>query len=289
MTDQAHNLRTMMKLNNTHTKIVTIASGKGGVGKSSLALNLGIALSQRGRRPLIIDTDFGFNNIDVMLGVHTKYDLLDVIEGRKNVRDIIETGLAGVQFISGGSGVYEMFKMEPDQLMDIVSSLIELEDVADTIIFDTGAGLSDNAMRLIRASHETILVTTPEPTAVVDAYALLKIVHEQGDRPHISLVINQVTGAKEALSVADGFVRIAEKNLNIRLNRLGYITQDFSMSSAIKMQVPLLISYPKSVAAADIIELTQRYLNLPAREPKKLGLAGFLESFFSKGKVNRES
>ena len=289
MTDQAHNLRTMMKLNNTHTKIVTIASGKGGVGKSSLALNLGIALSQSGRRPLIIDTDFGFNNIDVMLGVHTKYDLLDVIEGRKNVRDIIETGLAGVQFISGGSGVYEMFKMAPDQLMDIVSSLIELEDVADTIIFDTGAGLSDNAMRLIRASHETILVTTPEPTAVVDAYALLKIVHEQGDRPHISLVINQVTGPKEAASVADGFVRIAEKNLNIRLNRLGYITQDFSMSSAIKMQVPLLISFPKSVAAADIIELTQRYLNLPARESKKLGLVGFLESFFLKGKVNRES
>lgn len=289
MTDQAQNLRTMMKLNNTQTKIVTIASGKGGVGKSSLALNLGIALSQRGRRPLIIDTDFGFNNIDVMLGVHTQYDLLDVIEGRKNVRDVIETGLAGVQFISGGSGVYELFRMEPDQLMDIISSLVELEDVADTIIFDTSAGLSDNAMRLIRASHETILVTTPEPTAVVDAYALLKIVHEQGDRPHISLVVNQVTGAKEALSVADGFVRIAEKNLNIRLNRLGYITRDVSMSSAIKMQVPVLISFPKSVAAADIIALAQRYLNLPVREPKKLGVAGFLESFFSKNKVYRES
>ena len=289
MTDQAQNLRTMMKLSNTQTKIVTIASGKGGVGKSSLALNLGIALSQRGRRPLIIDTDFGFNNIDVMLGVHTQYDLIDVIEGRKNVRDIIETGLAGVHFISGGSGVYEMFRMAPDQLMDIVSSLIELEDVADTIIFDTSAGLSDNAMRLISASHETILVTTPEPTAVVDAYALLKLVHEQGDRPQISLVVNQVTGAKEAMSVADGFVRIAEKNLNIRLNRLGYITRDVSMSIAIKMQVPVLISFPKSVASADIIELTQRYLNLPAREPKKLGVAGFLESLFSKSKVYRES
>lgn len=289
MTDQAQNLRTMMKLNNTQAKIVTVASGKGGVGKSSLALNLGVALSQRGRRPLIIDTDFGFNNIDVMLGVHTQYDLLDVIEGRQNVRDIIETGVSGVQFISGGSGVYELFKMAPEQLMDIVSSLVELEDVADTIIFDTSAGLSDNAMRLIRASHETILVTTPEPTAVVDAYALLKIVHEQGDRPHISLVVNQAANAKEAVSVADGFVRIAEKNLNIRLNRLGHITRDISMSSAVRMQVPVLISFPKCAASADINALAQRYLNLPDREPKKPGVAGFLESFFSKNRVSRES
>ena len=288
MTDQAQNLRTMMKLNNTQTKIVTVASGKGGVGKSSLALNLGIALSQHGRRPLIIDTDFGFNNIDVMLGIHTEHDLLDVIEGRKNVREIIETGLAGVQFISGGSGVYELFKMQPDQLMDIVSSLVELEDVADTIIFDTSAGLSENAMRLIRASHETILITTPEPTAVVDAYALLKIVHEQGDRPHISLVVNQATGVKEAESVADGFVRIAEKNLNIRLNRLGHITRDANMQSAIRMQVPILVSFPKSVASVDIRNLTQRYLNLPVREHRKLGVAAFLESFFSKS-VYRET
>ncbi len=289
MTDQAENLRTMMKLNNTHTKIVTIASGKGGVGKSSLAINLGIALSRRGRRVLVIDTDFGFNNIDVMLGIHTQHDLLDVIEGRKTIREVIEKGIAGVQFISGGSGVYELMKMMPEQMMSIISSLAELEDVADTIIFDTGAGLSDNTMRLIRASHETILVTTPEPTAVVDAYALLKMVHEQGDRPHISLVVNLVSGAKEAISVADGFVRIAEKNLNIRLNRLGYITRDDSMSSSIKLQVPVLVSFPRSTASIDITELTHRYLNLPTRETKKPGVAGFLESFFTKNRIYRES
>ena len=111
-----------------------------------------------------------------MLGVHTTYDLLDVIEGRKSVRDVIETGLEGVQFISGGSGVYELLKIAPGQLMDIMADLSELEDVADTIIFDTSAGLTDTATRLIRASHEIILVTTPEPTAMVDAYALLKMV-----------------------------------------------------------------------------------------------------------------
>lgn len=289
MTDQAQNLRTMMKLNHTQTKIVVVASGKGGVGKSSLSLNLGIALSKRGQKALIIDTDFGFSNIDVMLGVHTQHDLLDVIEGRKGVREVIETGIAGVQFISGGSGMYELMKMAPGQLMDILGSLVELEDVADTIIFDTGAGLSDNAMRLIRASHETILVTTPEPTAVVDAYALLKMIHDQGDRPHISLVVNKVANAKEAAAVADGFVRIAEKNLNIRLNRLGHITRDVNMQNAIKMQVPILVSFPRCVASADINELALRYLNIPVRETGRTGLAGFLENFFTRNRAYRES
>jgi len=288
MIDQAHNLRTMMKLNNTQTKILTVASGKGGVGKSSLALNLGIALSQRGKRPLIIDTDFGFSNIDVMLGIHTRYDLLDVIEGRKSVREVIETGLEGVQFISGGSGVYELLKMAPDQLMDIVSGLVELEDVADTIIFDTSAGLSENAMRLIRASHETILVTTPEPTAVVDAYALLKIVYEQGDRPHVSLVVNKAANAREAVTVTEGFVRIAEKNLNVRISSLGYISRDSSMLNAIKMQVPILISFPRCAASADIHSLTQRYLNIPVKPNKKPGIAGFLEYFLAKNNLYRE-
>jgi flagellar biosynthesis protein FlhG len=279
----------MMKLNNSRTKIVTVASGKGGVGKSSLALNLGIELSRHGKKPLIIDTDFGFSNIDVMLGVHTRHDLLDVIEGRKSVTEVIETGLGGVKFISGGSGVYELLKMAPDQLMEIVSGLVELEDVADTIIFDTSAGLSDSAMRLIRASHETILVTTPEPTSVVDAYALLKIVHEQGDQPHISLVINKVTGPREAATVMEGFARIAEKNLNIRVGSLGHITQDASMQNAIKMQVPILVSFPRCAAAADIRTLAQRYLNIPAKPQRKLGMAAFLEYFLSKNNVYRES
>lgn len=289
MMDQAQNLRTMMRLNSMSTKIVTVASGKGGVGKSSLALNLGIALSRRGRKPLIIDTDFGFSNIDVMLGIHTQHDLLDVIEGRRSVREVIETGLEGVQFISGGSGVYELLRMAPDQLMGIVDGLTELEDVADTIIFDTSAGLSEHAMRLIRASHETILVTTPEPTSVVDAYALLKIMHDQGERPHISLVVNKAAGAKEAATVAEGFARIAEKNLCVRINSLGHVTRDASMSNAVKMQVPILISYPKCAASSDIYSLTQRYLGQPPKATKRPGVAGFLEYFLSRNNAVRES
>jgi flagellar biosynthesis protein FlhG len=173
--------------------------------------------------------------------------------------------------------------------MDIVGHLAKLEDVADTIIFDTGAGLSEHAMRLTRAAHETILVITPEPTSMVDAYALLKMLLDQGERPHVSLVVNKVTGAREAATVAQGFTRIAEKNLCVHIHSLGHITRDMSMSNAIKMQVPILISYPKCAAAADICLLAQRYLGQPPNMTKRPGVIGFLEYFLTKKNAGRES
>ncbi len=282
MTDQAERLRKLMNIQKKQMKIVTVTSGKGGVGKSSLALNLGIALNRRGHRTLIIDTDFGFSNIDVMLGVHTQHDLMDVIENRKQIHDIIEVGLEGVKFISGGSGVYELIKMESKQLMRIVESILELENDCDIIIFDTGAGISDNTLRLIHASHETILVTTPEPTSVVDAYALLKIINEQGVRPNVSLVLNKVEDIKEAASVMDGLVRIVEKNTAIQMKKLGVISRDVSMQIAVKKQVPILVSHPDCAASSDINKMVYKFLNIPADNVKKPGLAGFFERFFSK-------
>lgn len=282
MIDQAEGLRRQMNMQKKKTRIITVTSGKGGVGKSSLALNLGIALNRQGHRALIIDTDFGFSNIDVMLGVRTQYDLMDVIERRKEVRDIIETGLEGVQFIAGGSGVYELTQMSQNQLMYMVGGLLELENVCDVIIFDTGAGFSDNMLRLINASHETILVTTPEPTAVVDAYALLKMVHERGGNPSVSLVLNKTDDLREAESVMDGLVKIVEKNTAINMRKLGAIARDINMQHAVKKQMPILVGHPKCIASGNINALAQRLLNIPPLERKKLGLAVFLDRFMTK-------
>ncbi len=282
MMDQAEKLRMLMNMKRKQMKIVTVTSGKGGVGKSSLALNLGIALNRRGHRALIIDTDFGFSNIDVMLGVRAQYDLMDVISSRKEITDIIEVGLEGVQFISGGSGVYELTKLDSPRLMRIVESIISLEAISDTIIFDTGAGVNDNTLRLIHASHDTILVTTPEPTSVVDAYALLKIVNEQGLRPNVNLVLNRVENVREATSVMDGLIRIVEKNTEIEMKKLGIISQDANMLSAVKEQVPILISYPYCTASSDINQMVNNFLNIPAQQRKKPGLAGFFDRFVMK-------
>lgn len=278
MKDQAEGLRMMAgSLISRPTEIITVTSGKGGVGKSSLALNMAISLSRRGRKPLIIDTDFGFSNIDVMLGVKTRYDLLDVINRKKDIREIIENGLEGVKFVSGGSGVYELTRLSENQMMSIVDNLLKLEGIADTIIFDTGAGVNENMLKLIYASHETILVTTPEPTAIVDAYALIKIVSEKVASPKINVVLNRVSSAREASAVMDGLIRIAKKNLDLNINKLGYILHDDNMQKAIKIQVPILVSYPKCQASANIDALSAKFLNIPVKEQGKPGILAFLE------------
>lgn len=283
MTDQASVLRKLAEEQSRKpTKVITVTSGKGGVGKSSVALNIAISLSRRGHRVLIIDTDFGFSNIDVMLGVSTKYDLLDVIKRDMDIRDIIEQGLEGVQFISGGSGVYELTQLGGDELMRIVENLKNLENVADVIIFDTGAGVSDNILRLICASHETLLVTTPEPTAVVDAYALIKIISERGKSSGVSLVVNKVSSPAEAESVMDCLVRIAQKNVNIRIDRLGCIVRDVNMQKAIRMQVPILVSFPGCAASANIDSIVSRLINTPAKGTERPGLKSFLDRFLGK-------
>ncbi len=283
MTDQAEALREMAGRHKARpTEIITVTSGKGGVGKSSLALNMAISLSRKGKRTLIIDTDFGFSNIDVMLGVKTKYDLLDVIKHGKDIHEIIEHGLEGVQFISGGSGVYELTRLSGRQLMGIVGSLSCLENIADTIIFDTGAGVNDNMLRLIYASHETVLVTTPEPTAVVDAYALIKIINEKVGNAKISLVLNKAASPREASSVMDGLARIAKKNIDININKLGYIMRDENMQKAIKMQVPILVSFPKCMASVNIDAISAKFLRMPVDKKDKPGILSFLEKLSGK-------
>ena len=281
MSDQAQNLRYMMdKSNHKAMKVVTITSGKGGVGKSSFALNFAIALSRRGKKVLLVDMDFGLANIDVMLGVTTKYDLLSVVRDHRDIRDVIEVGLEGVRFISGGSGMYELIKLNTPQLTRIMNNLFQLNDIADTIIFDTGAGITDNILRLICASHETILVVSPEPTAVMDAYAMVKVVSKQDAKPKISLVINKAENEKEAQAAMSGFIRIAQKYTNMKIDELGYILRDDNMVKSIKQQVPLLVSYPRCTAAYNIEQLTTKYLSAP--EITKLGFAGFLDRLLAR-------
>jgi flagellar biosynthesis protein FlhG len=286
MTDQASALRALAnEQSGKPAKVITVTSGKGGVGKSSIALNMAISLSRKGRRVLIIDTDFGFSNIDVMLGISTKYDMLDVIKRNMDIRDIIEQGLEGVQFISGGSGVYELTQLGGDELMGIVENLKNLENVADVIIFDTGAGVSDNILRLVYASHETLLVTTPEPTAVVDAYALIKIISERGKSAGVSLIINKVSNPVEADTVMDCLVRIAEKNVDVRIDRLGCIARDPNMQKAIRMQVPILVSFPNCTASVNIDSIASRLIKIPA-QTEKHGIKGFLDRFLGRDAVN---
>jgi len=285
MRDQADILRVMAQLNHADVKMITVAGGKGGVGKSSIALNLAIALNRMEKRTLIIDADFAFSNIDIMLGVKTQYDLMDVIQHRKNIREVIEVGVEGVQFISGGSGVYELLKMGKDALYDIFSQVLSMDNAPDIIIFDTAAGISDNALRLIYASDQTLLVTTPEPTAVVDVYALIKIICNKLIASPLGLVVNGAKSVQEAQTVAESLTMIVKKNLEVDVENMGYILRDSSMQKAVQMQMPVLISFPKAKASADITALAAKCISETENPSVKTGVAGFVERLIGEHKT----
>lgn len=277
--DQAQALRNLMKARaSADMRVMTVTSAKGGVGKSSTAINLAIALNRRGRRTLVVDMDLGLANIDVMLGAKTDGTLLNVIQGARDIREIIATGMYGVKFISGGSGMEEMLGLQEQDIGRIISQLMCLGDLADTIIFDTGAGISDNILRLIGASNDTLLVTTPEPTAFMDAYALVKIISQRNLKPVIRLIVNMAESEHEALSAIDGFIRIANQYAGVTVSNLGYILKDDHMVKAVKLQVPLLVSYPDSKAAINYERIAANLLNMPDTGDKSL--SGFLRRLF---------
>ena len=175
--DQAEQLRNIIKKQTRHhhlARVITVTSGKGGVGKSNISLNLAIQLSKLGKKVVIFDADFGLANIEVMLGIRPGYNLSDVIFKGKNVNEIITSGPGNIGFVSGGSGVNELINLNSDQIHLLVNVLYELDNIADIIIIDTGAGISENVMEMILSSSEILLVTTPEPASITDAYALLK-------------------------------------------------------------------------------------------------------------------
>lgn len=181
--DQAEKLRNIIKLQNQanirQARVITVTSGKGGVGKSSTAINLAMQFRKQGKSVIIFDADFGLANIEVMFGAIPKYNLADMIFRGKDFKDIIVKGPEDIGFISGGSGINGLSNMNRDQVGYLVYKLKELETLTDIIIIDTGAGISDSVLEFVAASQEVILVTTPEPTSITDAYALLKALNNR--------------------------------------------------------------------------------------------------------------
>jgi flagellar biosynthesis protein FlhG len=279
--DQAERLRQMVatiKNRREGARIVTVTSGKGGVGKSSFTLNFAIALSKKNYRVLVIDADFGLANIDLMSSVNPKYDLTAVLRRHKKLRDIIVEGPAGIGIVSGGSGVAELIQMNEFQLERIMGELMQLDDIADVILFDTGAGINDNILRLLRSSNDVILVTTPEPTAIMDAYALLKTVSATEHNCRIRVVVNKAETRQEANNTMQNLEKAASAYLGIRIENLGCIPRDPLATRAVKEQTPLLMAYPASPAAQSIGHIVRRFMELPA-EPERAGVKRFFNLF----------
>jgi len=270
--DQAEQLRKMMQQTESKPKarVITVTSGKGGVGKTSISINLAIQLTRLGKRVVVFDADFGLANIEVMLGVRPQYNLADMMFRGKDLSDIITQGEEGISFISGGSGIQELASMNREQVMFLTSRLIALDKYADVIIVDTGAGISDSVLEFVLASTEVLLVATPEPTSITDAYALLKALNRKEEfvKEHtsIKMISNRVKNEAEGQNVYEKMSVVSEKFLNIPITYLGPVPMDEQISKAVMRQKPVSVINPDAPSAKAIKQIAEKLLELETEE-----------------------
>lgn len=232
--DQAQQLRNVIKQRNQNNinaaKVITITSGKGGVGKSNLAVNLAVCLRKAGKRVVIFDADFGLANVEVVFGAIPKYTLFDFIYRGKSISEVITEGPMDIGFISGGSGIIGLNDLTHEQVMRLVQSINELNELADYIIIDTGAGISEQVLEFVIASPEVLLVATPEPTSLTDSYSLLKVLYRNPEfdpnATAIHVVLNRVNSIEEGKAMYEKLNSVVSQFLHGDLDYLGMIPQD---------------------------------------------------------------
>lgn len=288
--DQAEQLRNIIKANvQPHrplARVITVTSGKGGVGKSNTAINLAIQFRRMGQKVIILDADFGLANIEIMFGAVPKHNLCDLIYQGKSIKDIITWGPMEVGFISGGSGITGLSNLNRDELSYIIENLSELDEMADTIIVDTGAGIADAVLEFLVASGEILLVTTPEPTSITDSYSLLKALSRHPryhtETTQIMVLANKVTGEAQAQALYAKLETVVERYLKVPISYLGMIPQDPQLAKAVMQQTPVSLEMPRarSAIAYELIvaKLTNRELN---KNLTKRGMAAFFSHIMS--------
>ncbi len=289
MIDQANNLRNLINKNNMEQKqkkielssrVITVTSGKGGVGKTNFSLNLAIQFSKFNKKVVIIDADFGLANIEVLFGILPKYNLADVLRGERDVEEVLTDGPMGIKFISGGSGLKELSNITEKQLNYFINNFSYLDAISDIIIIDTGAGISKSVVNFIKASDETIIVTTPEPTSITDAYALIKTIKEEnhGIIPDFKVVVNRVDDAEEGDEIYNKISRASSKFLGVSLENLGYIPYDKFLVKAVKHQQPATMCFPNCEFTKSIEKIGYKLMNVEVeQDSEKAGIRGFMK------------
>ncbi len=290
--DQAERLRKMVQSNAVSAspstaRVITVTSGKGGVGKTNTVVNLAIQFQKAGKRVVILDADFGMANIEVMFGAIPKYNLTDMVQKGMPLKSIVEKGPLGVGFISGGSGVADLVDLEKDQLQYLIQRLRELDEMADIILIDTGAGIGNTVVEFLTASSEIVVVTTPEPTSITDAYSLLKTLNNTPGflekKARVYFLANRVSSRNEGKILFQNLSVVVNKFLSIQMDYLGMVPQDDAILKAVMQQSPVSIKMPASRSSRAFEELAGQLLDEPEAEMSKTGgIAALLMSFIKK-------
>lgn len=286
MEDQAEQLRELMRAKNNNsqtvpsgatkqarkTRIITVASGKGGVGKTNVSVNMALAYARLGKKVIVMDADLGLANVNVMLNMIPKYNLYHVIRKQKTMKDILLDTEYGIQIVAGASGFSKIANLSEDERQNFIQELYTLSN-ADIIIIDTSAGVSNNVLSFVAAADDAVIVTTPEPTAITDAYGIIKIIATEIDNLNmgLKLVVNRVKTVAEAKKVADRMINIAGQFLNLKVDYLGFIYDDPAVPQAVLRQRPFMVLDPKSKASLCVQHIVGRMEKTEIRQDGGLG------------------
>ena len=282
MLDQAESLRKMVQVTTpvATPKIITISSGKGGVGKSNIVVNLGIALQKLGKKVLIFDADVGMGNDDVLLGFLPKYSVMDVVYNNKDINDVIIHGPYGISLLPGGSGFNKIDELKKKQREDFIKKLSSLQGL-DYILMDTGAGINKSVLGFTSCCEELILITTPEPTALTDVYSLLKAIDHFKLKNDAKILVNRVMDEKEGNKTFSKLNNAANSFLNIKLEHLGNISDDSKVSQAVRKQEPFIVSFPNSMISREITSIANKIIGSKDIHEKDIdGIQGLFKEIF---------
>jgi len=297
--DQAENLRRLVEVNekaniiekhksgsmkhdkrkNVNTRVITVTSGKGGVGKTSVSVNLALALVKLGKKVLLFDGDLGLANINVLLGIIPKFNLYHVVKGTKTLQEIIITLPEGLDIIAGASGYSVLANLDYNERGRILEEFGKLAGY-DIMIIDTGAGVSTSVIGFVLPADEVIVLTTPEPTSITDAYGIIKSIVLVAPEKQIKLVVNRTVSALEARKVTERVINISGQFLNVKVENGGFIFDDENVGKAIRKQKPFMTLFPNSKASGCLRVLAGKLVNKPVEFDDSPGISGFFKKVF---------
>ncbi len=262
------------------TRIISITSGKGGVGKTTISVNLAISMARAGKKVLLFDGDLGLANINVLLGIIPEHNIYEVMKGKRRIQDVIIRTNFGIDIIAGANGISQLANLTDEQRERFVEGLRSIEGY-DVMIVDTGAGVGANVIGLVVPADEIVVITTPEPTAITDAYGMIKSIVANRTGKTIRLIVNRVPSAIEAKRVADRLISISSQFLKTNVESLGFIFEEALVQKSIKNQRPYVVLYPGSKSAACINHLAARLLNTDYKDDSS-GILGFFQKLITK-------